>query len=401
MTNLFFVHGTGVRQTGYEQTLKDIRNGLSKAGRPDVIVSGASWGNTHGVKLTSQLIDAMLPPVGAAKGLAPTAPEEEAALWAQLMEDPLFELRVVALRTRPPTAALPGQQLPSEGFKSRLRSLDVKAPAGGVDAQSIRQAALWLADGAGAPAVTEAVRASGAVNDPALVEAAARALVAVVLLNARGEPGAGPDALYVKTERDALVAQVENELSEGVMGIDIWFKDKIKDWALAKATSLSKRRRDGLMTAVSPGAGDILLTQRRGEPLMDLLRHEIGKLQGPVALIGHSLGGEHIVNLATSPGRPKNLVKLITAGSQVSFFTACDAMATIRLGQSLPADFPPWLNFYDRNDFLSFCAARSFTGGNGVTDVEITSGMPFPDSHGAYWRQPALYTRLAAFLSAR
>lgn len=122
------------------------------------------------------------------------------------------------------------------------------------------------------------------------------------------------------------------------------------------------------------------------------------KLQGDVAVIGHSLGGEHLVNLMTSANRPANITKLITVGSQISFFTACDSMADIRLGAPLPPEFPEWLNFYDRNDFLSYCAQRFFTGGNGVTDVEITSGVPFPDSHGAYWRQPALYARLAQFL---
>ncbi|MFN7127784.1 MAG: hypothetical protein ACK4OJ_01860 [Brevundimonas sp.] len=398
MSHLFFVHGTGVRQSGYEQTLKDIRNGLAKAGRPDVVVSGVSWGEAEGVRVTSQLIDKMLPPDGAAKGITPTSPEEEAALWAQLLEDPLFELRIVALRGRPPTAALPGQALPSEAFKAKLRALSLPAPAGGVDPGAVRKAALWLAEGEGAPTVTEAATAAGAVNDPVLVEATARAIVALVLLDARGEPGEGPDALFISAERDAVVEQVEKGLSEGVMGLDDWLKNKVKGWVLSRATSAGKNRRDGLMTAVSPGVGDILLTQRRGDRVLDLLRSEIGKLQGPVAVIGHSLGGEHLVNLITSPDRPANITKLITAGSQISFFTACDSMETIRLGSPLPADFPAWLNFYDRNDFLGYCAERFFTGGKGVTDVEITSGVPFPDSHGAYWRQSALYTRLAAFL---
>lgn len=398
MSHLFFVHGTGVRQRGYEQTLKDIREGLAKAGRIDITVSGVSWGEAEGVKITPQLIDTMLPPVGAAKGLTPTTPEEEAALWTRLLEDPLFELRIVALRIRSPTTALPGQALPSEALKARLRALALPVPAGGVDTAAVRNAALWLADGDGAPAVVEAATAAGAANDPALIEATSRALVAMVLLDARGEPGEGPNALFVATERDALVAQVESGLSEGVKGLDNWLKNKVKGWVLSKATSAGKNRRDGLMTAVSPGVGDILITQRRGDGVLNLLRAEIGKLQGPVAVIGHSLGGEHLVNLVTSPDAPANITKLITVGSQISFFTACDSMAAMRLGSPLPSDFPPWLNFYDRSDFLSYCAQRFFTGGNGVTDVEVTSGVPFPDSHGAYWRQPAVYDRLAKFL---
>ena len=73
-------------------------------------------------------------------------------------------------------------------------------------------------------------------------------------------------------------------------------------------------------------------------------------------------------------------------------------MATLRLGDAIPADFPPWLNFFDRNDLLSFCAQRFFKGGQGVRDQEIVSGVPFPDSHGAYFRLPKFYEQLGAFL---
>lgn len=400
MTRLFFVHGTGVRRAGYEQTLSDIKKGLAKAGRGDIEVAGVSWGEQAGVKVTAQLIEQMLPP-GAAKGEAPTDPEREAALWATLMDDPLFELRVVALRPREPTEMLPGQPLPSEAFKRKLRNLALSdAPLPGeVAPEALRAAADWLADGEGSPVATEAATAAGSENDPALIEAAARALVAYALAISRGEPGTGPDALYLREERAALVEQVEKRLTEGVMGIDDWLRDKLKEWALAKATAYGKDRRTGLMTAVSPGTGDILLTQRRGEAVQQLLKSEIEKLQDDVAVIGHSLGGVHLVNLLSGPDRPKNVTKLITVGSQAAFFTACDAMATLRLGKALEPSFAQWLNFYDRNDFLSFCAARSFTGGKGIIDVEVTSGMPFPDSHGAYWRMPKVYEDIVQFLS--
>jgi pimeloyl-ACP methyl ester carboxylesterase len=163
------------------------------------------------------------------------------------------------------------------------------------------------------------------------------------------------------------------------------------------------------MNAVSPGMGDIVYSQRRGEDILDALRKDIEAIPGQVAVLGHSLGGEHLVNLLTR-NRPKNVVRLVTVASQIAYFTACDSMRDLRLPLkpgsrdpvdpplALPADFPAWFNFFDRNDFLSFRAAPCFTGGGGVTDEEITSGVPFPDSHGAYFRTPDFYRRLVACL---
>lgn len=399
MMHLFFAHGTGVRQSGYEQTLADIEKGLANAGRRDIAVSGVAWGERHGVKVTPGHIADMLPPEGAAKGATPTDPEVEAAIWAELMSDPVFELRVVAARVGVPSPQPPGQVQPSERFKTRLRSINIPDPAGGVTLEAVRNAAARLADGHYAPVVVDAVRSAGSAADPTLISATARAIVAIALIDARGQPGEGPDALFVLSARADLVAQVEGSLTEGVKGaVGDWFKSRIRGWALGRATGYGRDRRDGLMGSVSPGMGDILLTQRRGQDVLGMLRDAINALEGDVVVIGHSLGGEHLVNLISGPDRPSNISKLITVGSQISFFTACDAMADLRLGAPLPADFPPWLNVYDRNDFLSFCAERSFKGGQGVKDVEITSGMPFPDAHGAYWRQPRFYENLVEFI---
>lgn len=274
-----------------------------------------------------------------------------------------------------------------------------KAPAGGVPIQRIREAANWLADGDGASVLTEAAAAVADANNPALVEATARAIVAYALAQSRGDIGAGPDALYLADERDALVDQIQDALSGGVKGVlDEWLLNAITSFAKAQATAFGKNRASGLVTAVSPGVGDILLSQRRGQQILDLLKTEIGKIEGDVHVIGHSLGGIFLVNILSASNRPPNVKKLITVASQSPFFFACDAMETLRPGRPLGPLFTPWLNIFDRNDFLSFCAARTFAGVPNITDFEVSSGVPFPDSHGAYWRMKKVYERISDFL---
>ena len=58
--------------------------------------------------------------------------------------------------------------------------------------------------------------------------------------------------------------------------------------------------------------------------------------------------------------RPPHVHSLITFGSQASFFHEIGSLASVKPKGNLPADFPRWLNVFDRNDFLSFYAQRMF-----------------------------------------
>lgn len=403
MATIFFVHGTGVRQQGFGETIQHIREGLANVGRTDLNVEGVAWGEMLGTHVDAQQISDMLPPT-ATKGPSFTDPELNARFWAELMNDPQFELRLAALRrTSGPVIAPPGALIPSEALKTKVRTLDLKGKeaAGGVPIDRIKEATNWLADGDGAAVLTEAAAAAGDANNPALVEATARAVVAYALTKSRGDIGAGPNALYLASERDALVDQVKDALSGGVKGvIDEWLTNAVKNFAKAQATAYARNRASGMMTAISPGVGDILLSQRRGRQILDLFTTEIGKIKDDVHVIGHSLGGIFLVDILSNPTRPSNVKKLITAGSQSPFFYSCDALETLRLRQPLTSMFTPWLNIYDRSDFLSFCAARTFAGVQDITDFEVSSGVPFPDSHGAYWRNESVYKKkISEFLS--
>src|SRR5437016_6831864 len=90
---LLFVHGTGVRQKGYERSLDAIRVGCAANGMGDVRLGKCPWGEKLGVP--TDLIDETLPPAArAAFAGPPTLEDQAAAEWQLLLEDPLFELRV-------------------------------------------------------------------------------------------------------------------------------------------------------------------------------------------------------------------------------------------------------------------------------------------------------------------
>jgi hypothetical protein len=118
-------------------------------------------------------------------------------------------------------------------------------------------------------------------------------------------------------------------------------------------------------------------------------------------VLGHSLGGIMLVDLLSRPRSAGKLQvsRLITAGSQSPMLFKCDALGTMRLKTALPAGSPftPWLNIFDRNDFLSFCGSRAFPGvTEGIEDFEVDCGVPFPEAHSAYFHLEAIKRRLLA-----
>jgi|SRR5271166_1072719 len=102
-----------------------------------------------------------------------------------------------------------------------------------------------------------------------------------------------------------------------------------------------------------------------------------------------------LVDLLSRPDAPK-INRLVTVGSQSPLFFAIDALESLRR-RAGERPFTPWLNIFDRNDFLSFCAERTFPNVKGIADNEVVSGVPFPESHSAYWHLNDVYSMIAAF----
>jgi hypothetical protein len=390
---LFFVHGTGVRQAGLDRTLAAVRAGLEKSKLDGVGVVAPAWGPRLGVPVSR--IAQVLP--GQARGLeeaardltedassleAPVADQEvEAAMWALLVDDPLFELRLVA-------QADPGGSnqaaVAAVAMLERLPSAPVELEGTDLHQDEVAAAAQAMA---AAPETSAAARAVGDATDADLVEAMARAVVATILAaHALDLPGTEPTVAVNAAVRDRLIDSLANEMVGGDRGLlTDWIKDRTIGFAKRKATAMATNRRQGLMAASLPGIGDILYYQRRGDQVRKFVGEQLAGLERPVVAVGHSLGGIILVDLLTQEQAPV-VDRLITVGSQSPLFFAIDALDRLRPEQQTPLPFTPWLNIYNRNDLLSFLATGVFPGVDDITDVEVDAGVPFPESHSAYWQ---------------
>jgi hypothetical protein len=380
-----FVHGTGVRQQGYQQTLRAVQDGADRF-LPGVEVVGVPWGPRFGVPLDR--LQQALPPEAARRDEAGPGREDViAAAWALLIDDPLFELRLIAQGA--PTAPR-GRQGPQ--LVPLLRGLTQQPPP--LDGTGVSQAELNQAVKAltAAPELTAAAQATDRADEPELVQAVARALVALILAGHRlDEPGTEPPVYLDSSIRANLVEDIAAAMTPAARGrLTDWAKGKIMDFAKERATAVIADRRTALMAGSTPGIGDILAYQRRGEPIRQMVADALAAARPPVVAVGHSLGGIVLVDLLTDADAPP-VALLVTAGSQSPLFYVIDALAFLRPERRQPVPFRPWVNIYDRQDFLSFYATRAFAGTDGITDEAVSSGTPFPASHSAYWHNERVF----------
>ena len=133
-----------------------------------------------------------------------------------------------------------------------------------------------------------------------------------------------------------------------------------------------RSRRNSFNEVAAFPIGDVLLYQSRGEEMRAFIRRKIETATPPITLMAHSLGGIACFDLLASSDPPV-VAHLVTVGSQSPFFYEIGALASLKPTQKLPAGFPPWLNVFDRNDFLSFVAEVAVFR---AVDREVESGQP-------------------------
>jgi hypothetical protein len=155
-------------------------------------------------------------------------------------------------------------------------------------------------------------------------------------------------------------------------------------------TRVMRARRGRYTDAVVPFIGDVVVYQGNGQPIRNTIAQAV-RNAGPearVVLLGHSLGGIACVDLLASTAYP-TVKLLVTVGSQAPLFYEMDGLQKLRFGEPLPAHFPPWLNVFDHQDFLSYVGKAVFKDPQDrVTDVRVDNRQPFPDSHSGYWANP-------------
>lgn len=404
---LLFVHGTGVRLGSYTETLKIIRERAAVA-CPGAEVAGSFWGGEVGARLAQH--GASIPDFDTARAVPAVAvisPDQAAlALWGLLYEDPLIECRLL-LAQAPPSPVFGGAPKPNQTLLARLAGpwntpeTAVILTALGEEHYGVFTAATkWLV---GQVDFRELVARPVDIHE--LGEAAARAVVAEMVVTAteRGElirfglDAEARDTLalalseYLAGKHRSLVTSIAGKILKPVVGL-----------ILRPPTWLAAAKRGQWMDAASPAAGDVLLYQARGSAIRQYIRNSIAK-ENPTVVLAHSLGGVACVDLFIEQAIP-GVKLLVTAGSQAPFFYEINALQALAFQESsavagrLPAHFPKWLNFYDRQDFLSFIGRGIF--GERVTDEEVKSRQPFPQSHSAYWSNPQLWKSVAAKIAA-
>lgn len=407
---LVFIHGTGVRDVS--GSMAQIRDGASRIlGWTADQVFAIEWGKAVGPQDLD--IGPSLPRGDPTKGLGDDVSEDEAtsALWELLLADPVAELRVLAEGPLAADTVLdPTVEPADEVIRGRVTQLTVPPELlarTGLSRVELEAARAALA--AGSSLNRAAARVADA-DDPELITAIAHALVAEMLRNRIDTPAGRltpPRAAYDAAARDELVESVEAGLSPvSTKGLGKGIARRV---VAPLATKVAVRKRESFMEPLGDFIRDVAFYVGHGTLVRDYLAAEIRKYadRDPVVVLAHSLGGIAAVDLLADPvvmhgGAPLKVDLLVTVGSQAPLLYLMDALYSLGPRPPLIENKPflPWLNIYNRQDLLSFCAQRVFVNSKGIIDEPISARVPFPMSHSAYWVQDRVYQLVKDHLPA-
>ncbi len=393
---LLFVHGTGVREVAYHAAAKLVQKKLDTYA-PEVSLVHCLWGDTLGATLSHG--GKSVPDYGITRSIGHAIDDTTPVLWDLLLQDPTFQLRMIALRAAPLSLS-PNEVHPVTGMLERFAKLDASASLNnelkdlGLDGIFEKGPARPLLPTVLGPLIVsdayEAARKCVAAGGPEHAEALAMAVVASLQKEAliAGAP------MLDAAARDQLTLLIESLLGDDVRGIVGTMFSPLAGLLLHAGTWLLRRKRTALTDAAYPAAGDILLYQVCGSRLREFIRAQIAAMpDDEVFVLAHSLGGIACVEMLVEQAAP-NVRQLITFGSQAPFLYEIGALARLPSDKSLPSHFPPWRNFYDLNDPLSYIGEGVFPGR--VSDFEIESGESFPASHSAYLHSAPFWLEIQA-----
>jgi hypothetical protein len=380
MSTVIFVHGTGVREPAFSKLFGRVRSELHSR-RPELAVEPCYWGGEEGAQLWHG--GASVPAYDTTRDIVPGPGDEELALWDLLYQDPLWELQTLAMAGPAGGELPPGQVPPGDRLDARVQALEPSAElaaalavAGLIDTFGSARTAIATSE----PYLQALVGASDSLDDLRL--AVARAIVAKALAEQAELDGVDTSVVPDADARDQVTSLLVDSLGGRERGLLGPVTAPVRGLALRLATARAKRRRGALTDATSPGAGDILLYQVRGDRIRAFLAEQVAAAAEPVTLLAHSLGGIAAVDLLVTQPLP-SVQLLVTVGSQAPFLYEIGALWSLAHGDPLPAHMPAWLNIYDRRDLLSYVGAPLFPGQ--IEDVEVNNKQPFPPSHSAYW----------------
>jgi hypothetical protein len=377
-----FIHGTGVREPAYTHAFNRISEQLKRR-RGRIRMFRCFWGADYGTRLFAN--GASIPGFETKRDPNALLTDEEyiIGLWSLLYQDPLFEVRILAMREEG-AEFVPGVQ-PGQELDHAVRTL---APSPELRMVLIEAGLDTVFDEARKTLLTE-VDYEDMIEKAAepLTEyriAVARALVAQSVVLAQAKHGVG-SVILPAWLRDELVDRLVTELGGRERFISSWVQKKMIGVVKRIATNRIDRWRGIFSEEASGAAGDILMYQAHGQGIRRFIRQTIETLDGPVVVIAHSLGGIAAVDmLIETPIEKPPIRLLVTVGSQAPLLYELNALVSMPYDPHgrLPKHFPPWLNIYDERDFLSYKGSGIFSE---VHDMSVNNGQPFPESHCAYW----------------
>lgn len=401
---MVYVHGASDRAPDVAGHVARIEEQLALHGMPfDVLAS--DWGDAAGATLDR--IGLAIP--GAGPAVEAVSARSAEPLASLLTEGPLSELARMAGLGASDVISLPAS-IEASRDADRLLAI-AQGPADG--AQEMTAAACRAAATVeGSPEYARARCAD--VPEVDLVAATARAVAATAAVAApESQPStdliapasdliAGGTAAQVSFARSvevsiaqAVLAMAAATLLAGYVGVDVG--PALKRWA----TDVLMPHRSRIMKDTFLGPADILRYLSNGGRMRASVAgtlREAAARGGPVVAIGNSLGGIILVETLAAPDAPRPDL-LVTVGSQSPLLATIGALGGLGAPDG-PSPFQPWLNVYDRRDFLAFVAQPVWPGEAGIRDLEVDNGEGFPDSHGAtYLSRPELYPAIRDHLA--
>ena len=397
MNTLLYVHGTGVRKKQFDMTIDQIQNGMNQSENFAFKVDGCLWGDSLGVRLKAN--GASVPEYDRGRDKEElTLENENIELWDYLYSDPLYELRILSLnQSSEKTGDFISRESADLLIDDMLKDYNIAFLNNRLERAGINgyfdEAKSNIRN---SPTYSKMLKKASYPIDQFLW-GLSRAIVAEMFCLYKQKEGFIALAHLDSDFRDNLVSEIrqkfENfEAAPGVslkkilLGLTFKVGKKI-------ATPYLRSERGKFMDLTSPVIGDILLYQAKANQIHELIEmkiHENYCETEKLVIVAHSLGGIACFDLMVRDAEIRNKIDtFITVGSQVPYFYELDILHSIRFEQSLPNDFPKWVNIYDCRDFLSFIGNGVIKGE--VTDHKVDNKQAFPESHGAYWVNKKVY----------
>jgi hypothetical protein len=391
---IVFVHGITVRHERFKRLLHDVQGGFVDAGS-ELKVTGCFWGDLgRSAAYTGASVPGFFTGIRAVDETA--VQQGSAALLMVLLENPLAELvglrdadgfeidgmgfRPVPLEVVQRNEAFRAAETPvsthltteASGFTGPHTQLDAGQIAKVVQAV--------LAEAARANRTLDAVQLTGPIS---------RSITAGLYRAAVAEEDLTGEFRW-NGAADVVQAALNDQLG-GQRGL---FSNLASD-----AFTLALRR--GLRRRIMPGLslfmGDVMAWFANRSAILNRVDQAVQTADndGPLVLLGHSLGG--VIAFEYCMQADRDIELLATVGSQVGFFGELGVLPAAMRAASSKLEAPPrvgtWRNLYDPDDALAFIAEPIFSD---VQDIELDTGAPFPAAHSEYWNLPSTYAKLTA-----